>query len=400
MTAHEAVDVYYDPYDVGINLDPYPVFRRLRDESPLYYNGEHDFFAVSRYEDVERGLVDKDYFSNARSDVLEFIKAGVEFPPGIFIFEDPPLHTVHRGLISRVFTPKKMAAIEPQVRDYCARALDRLAGQDKFDFVGDLGAQMPMRVIGMLLGIPEGDQAAIRDYVDSSISTDPGQPITDLSALAGDVFAEYIDWRADHPSDDLMTELINAEFEDETGAVRRLSREEILTYVNIIAGAGNETTAKLIGWAGQVLGDRPDQRRELARSPDLISGAIEELLRFEPPGPHVARFVIRDAEFHGRIVPAGSALLCLVGSANRDERRWEDPDAFDIHRNPSGHFTFSFGIHFCLGAALARLEGRVALEEVLLRFPDWTVDYDNARLASTSTVRGWETLPVFIDGNK
>jgi cytochrome P450 len=390
----QSTDVHYDPYDVGINADPYPVFRRLRDEAPVYYNEHQDFYAVSRHDDVERGLVDRDHFSNARSDVLEFIKAGVEFPPGIFIFEDPPLHTVHRGLIARVFTPRKMAAIEPHVRDYCVRVLDGLAGRDRFDFVRDLGAQMPMRVIGMLLGIPEDDQAAIRDYVDANISTDAGQPITDMSALSGDVFADYLDWRAEHPSDDLMTELLTVEFEDETGTVRRLGREEILTYVNIIAGAGNETTTKLIGWAGKVLADHPDQRRQLVDDPGLIPNAIEELLRYEPPGPHVARYVARDADFHGRTIPAGSALLCLVGSANRDERRWADPDAFDVHRRAAGHLTFSYGIHFCLGAALARLEGRVALEELLRRFPEWTVDEENARLATTSTVRGWETLPV------
>jgi cytochrome P450 len=396
VSVHQNTDLYYDPYDVGINADPYPVFRRLRDEAPVYYNEQHDFFAVSRYDDVERGLVDKDVFSNARSDVLEFIKAGVEFPPGIFIFEDPPLHTVHRGLIARVFTPRKMAAIEPQVRDYCVRVLDGLVGRDHFDFVRDLGAEMPMRVIGMLLGIPDDDQAAIRDYVDASIQTEEGQPITDLSALAGDMYAHYIDWRAEHPSDDLMTDLLQAEFEDETGTVRRLGREEILTYVSIIAGAGNETTTKLIGWAGKVLADHPEQRRLLVDDPSLIANAVEELLRFEPPGPHVARYVARDVELHGTTIPAGSALLCLVGSANRDERHWDDPDEFDVRRPAAGHLTFSYGIHYCLGASLARLEGRVALEEVLKRFPEWTVDEENAKLASTSTVRGWETLPVRV----
>jgi cytochrome P450 len=393
---NQATDVYYDPYDVEINADPYPVFRRLRDDARLYYNEAHDFYAVSRAEDVERGLSDREHFSNARSDVLEFIKAGVEFPPGIFIFEDPPLHTVHRGLVSRVFTPRKMAALEPQVREYCVRCLDSLVGSRRFDFVRDLGAQMPMRVIGMLLGIPEDDQEMVRDYALSGIATEPGQPMTDMSSLSGDLFAAYLDWRAEHPSDDIMTTLLNVEFEDETGTTRRLAREEILTYVNIIAGAGNETTTTLIGWVGKVLADNPDQRRQLVENPALVPNAIEELLRYEPPGPCVARYVIRDAEFGGRTVPAGSTLLCLVGAANRDERRFPDPDAFDIHRQPGGHFTFSYGIHFCLGAALARLEGRVMLEEVLQRFPEWTVDESSAKLASTSTVRGWETLPVFV----
>ncbi|HET9732309.1 MAG TPA: cytochrome P450 [Acidimicrobiales bacterium] len=394
----QQTDVYYDPYHVEINTDPYPVYRRLRDEAPVYFNEAHGFYAISRHSDVERGLADKETFSNARSDVLEFIQAGVEFPPGIFIFEDPPLHTVHRGLISRVFTPRKMAAIEPQVRAYCVSALERVAGRDGWDFVKDLGAEMPMRVIGMLLGIPEGDQAAIRDYVDSNITTDPGQPMTDLSGLAGDIFADYLDWRRENPSDDLMTDLLQVEFEDHTGTRRRLEREEILTYISIVAGAGNETTTKLIGWTGKLLSDHPDQRRQLVADPGLIPGAIEEVLRFEPPGPHVARYVMRDTVLHGRTIPAGSPLLCLVGSANRDERRWDDPERFDIGRSAAGHLTFSFGIHFCLGASLARLEGRVALEEVLKRYPDWTVDEANAKLAFSSTVRGWESLPVRVGG--
>jgi len=396
---HQITDVYYDPYDVEINTDPHSVFRRLRDEAPLYFNEQHDFYAVSRADDVERALFEREIFSSARSSVLEFIQAGSEFPPGTFIFEDPPLHTMHRGLVSRVFTPKRMAAIEPQVRDFCARSLDPLMGTGGFDFVRDLGAQMPMRVIGMLVGIPENDQELIRDYVDAGLRTEPGKPMDTTGAtMDGEVFAGYIEWRAAHPSDDLMTDLLTVEFEDETGTTRRLTREEILTFVNIIAGAGNETTTKLIGWTGKVLADHPDQRRELVEDPSLIPNAIEEILRYEPPAPHVGRYVVNDAEFHGQTVPAGSALLCLVGSANRDERRFADADAFDIHRKPGGHLTFSYGIHFCLGAALARLEGRIALEEVLKRFPEWAVDEGNAQLASTSTVRGWEALPVIVEG--
>jgi cytochrome P450 len=210
----------------------------------------------------------------------------------------------------------------------------------------------------------------------------------------GEAFAEYVEWRVDHPSDDLMTELLTAEFEDEGGVRRRLTREELLTYVHVVAGAGNETTTRLIGWAGKVLADHPDQRRELAEDPSLIPNAIEELLRFEGPAPHVARYVARDVEMHGRTVPQGAAMMFLIGSANRDDRRFPDGDRFDIHRSDGPHLTFGHGPHFCLGAALARLEGRVALEEVLKRFPEWEVDTTSTRLGSTSTVRGWETLPV------
>jgi cytochrome P450 len=398
MAATTASELSYDPYDVEIDADPYPVFRRLREEAPLYRNDTYDFFALSRFDDVERGLVDRNTYISSRGAILELIKAGIEMPPGTLIFEDPPVHTVHRALLSRVFTPKKMEALEPKIREFCARSLDPLVGAASFDFVRDLGAQMPMRVIGMLLGIPEEDQEVIRDRSDADLRTQPGKPMkySQEKFVTGEAFAEYVDWRAEHPSDDLMTELIRAEFEDETGTIRRLTRDEVLRYVNVLAGAGNETTNRLIGWAGKVLGDHPDQRRELVADRSLIPNAIEELLRYEPPAPHVARYVAHDVEHYGRTVGEGSVMIFLVGAANRDDRRYPDGDRFDIHRDVGQHLTFGRGIHFCLGAALARLEGRVALDEVLQRFPEWEVDRDNARLAPTSTVRGWETLPVVI----
>jgi cytochrome P450 len=399
VTGSSVRDVYYDPYDVAINADPYPVFRRLREEAPLYYNERHDFYAVSRYDDVERGLVDNETFISGRGGVLELIKADIEMPPGNLIFEDAPTHTIHRRLLSRVFTPKRVAALEPEIRGFCAASLDPLVSSGRFDFIADLGAQMPMRVISMLLGIPEQDQEAVRDRVDANLRTKAGEPMEVGAHFAnGEMFGEYIDWRAEHPSDDLMTELITAEFEDESGTVRRLTRDEILTYTFVVAGAGNETTTRLIGWAGTVLAEHADQRCELVDDRSLIPNAIEELLRYEPPAPHVGRYVARDAEFHGQTVPAGSAVLFLVGSANRDERRFPDGDRFDIHRKIAQHLTFGYGTHFCLGASLARLEGRVALDEVLTRFPEWEVDYESAKLSPTSTVRGWETLPVFTSG--
>jgi cytochrome P450 len=396
MTTTTGSNVYYDPYDVEIDADPYPVFRRLRDEAPLYHNDKYDFYALSRFDDVERGLVDRETYISGRGAILELIKADIEMPRGVILFEDPPIHTMHRGLLSRVFTPKKMNALEPKIREFCAQSLDPLVGAGRFDFIRDLGAQMPMRVIGMLLGIPEQDQEAIRDRTDAELRTKPGQPMkySQDRFVTGEAFAEYVDWRAEHPADDLMTEMLHAEFEDETGTTRRLTRDEVLTYVNVVAGAGNETTTRLIGWAGKVLGDHPDQRRELVEDRSLVANAIEELLRYEPPAPHVARYVSRDVTHYGRTVPEGSVMVFLVGAANRDGRRHPDGDHFDIHRDVGQHLTFGYGIHFCLGAALARLEGRIALDEVLQRFPEWEVDADNARLSPTSTVRGWETLPV------
>ncbi len=392
-------DPYYDPYDFVIDTDPYPVWKRLRDEQPLYYNEKHDFYALSRFDDVERGLVDVKTYSSAKGSLLELIKADIEMPPGTFIFEDPPTHDRHRGLLSRVFTPKKMAAIEPMVREFCARSLDPLVGSGGFNFIADLGAQMPMRTIGFLLGIPEADQEAIRDSIDAGLRLANDGEMPDMSQVGHapiSEFADYIAWRADNPSDDLMTELLQAEFDDEGGVTRRLTQVEILNYINLIAAAGNETTTRLIGWMGKVLAENPDQRKELVADRSLVPGAIEELLRYEPPSPVQARYVTVDVEHYGQTLPAGSAVLMLNASANRDERKYENPDRFDIHRTGEGHLSFGFGIHFCLGAALARLEGRVALDEVLQRFPEWEVDWDNAVQARTSTVRGWESLPVLV----
>jgi hypothetical protein len=194
----------------------------------------------------------------------------------------------------------------------------------------------------------------------------------------------------------MMTELLNAEIKDQTGTVRKLDHDEILAICNLVAGAGNETTNRLIGWAGKELAEHPDQRRDIVKNPGLIPQTIEELLRFQPPGPAIGRYVTKDVELYGQTVPAGSIAMMMVGAANRDERRFQDGDKFNIHREQRPHLGFGHGVHVCLGAPLARLEGRVALEELLKRFPEWTVDYDNAELASTSTVRGWETLPVFV----
>jgi len=391
-------DVEYDPYDPAISADPFPIFRRLRDDVPLYYNERLDFFAVSRFDDVERAFVDRPTYINGRGDVLEAIQRNVPVPPGFFIFEDPPVHTAHRGVLSRSFSPKRMSALEPDIRRFCAEALDPLVGGDRIDFVRDLGAQIPMRVISKLLGIPEADQETVRDRADEHVRTEPGKPRDyAVQTVTGEEFSEYIDWRVDHPSDDMMTELINAEFEDETGTVRSLTREEILVYTNLLATAGNETTNRLISWTAKVLSDHPDQRLALLDEPALVANAVEEVLRYEPTSLHIARYVARDVELHDRVVPEGSAMLLLAGAANRDDRHYRDAERFDVRRRIDRHFTFAWGTHFCLGAALARLEGRIALEEVLKRFPDWEVDLDAAKFAPTSTVRGWETLPAAIE---
>jgi cytochrome P450 len=399
MTKATDSELYYDPYDFGIDADPYPLWKRLREEAPLYYNEKHDFYALSRFDDVKSCSTDWSTYISGKGSVLELIKSGMEIPPGVILFEDPPAHDLHRSLLNRVFTPRRMAEIEPQARMFCARALDPLVGEGKFDFIHDLAAEMPMRVIGMLLGIPEEDQEEIRDQIDEGMRLDEGEApgaAEGLGVMDGSRFAEYIDWRAEHPSDDLMTDLLNAEFEDVTGTVRKLSRDEILNYIGLLTAAGNETTTRLIGWAGKVLADHPDQRAELVEDPRLVSGAIEELLRYESPSPVQARYVTREVEHHGVTVPKGSVLLLMTGAANRDDRQFDEPDKFDVRRTMQQHLAFGYGIHFCLGSHLARLEGRIALDEVLKRFPKWEIDWDKAVRAHTSTVRGWESLPVVV----
>jgi cytochrome P450 len=400
VTVSAASDVYFDPYDVELNADPYPMFRRLREEVPLYYNAQHDFYALSRFADVDDALVDFQTFSSAKGAILELIKANIEIPSGVLLFEDPPIHDIHRKLLSRMFTPRKINELESKIREFCAHSLDPLVGTDRFDFVADLGAQMPMRVIGMLLGVPDEFQEAARDRANANLRTEAGKPMdaTAENMMNGEFFGQFIDWRAEHPSDDIMTELLHVEFEDETGTVRRLRRDELLTYISVVSGAGNETTTRLIGWAGKVLAEHPDQRRALVADRSLIPAAIEELLRYEPPAPHVARYVTRDVEYYGRRVPEGSVLMMLIGAANRDHRQFPpDGDVFDIRREARQHLTFSVGTHYCLGSALARLEGRIALEEILKRFPQWDVDLSDCKLSPTSTVRGWETMPAVLD---
>jgi cytochrome P450 len=399
MTTSATNDVYYDPWEPELNADPYPMFKRLRDTAPLYYNEPHDFYALSRFDDVNRALVDNQTFSSARGVVLEILKSGMEIPPGTLIFEDPPIHDIHRNLLSRAFTPRKINAIEPKVREFTARCLDHIVGGDQFDFVKQLGAVMPLRVVGMLFGIPEHFQKLVQEDGDRHIRTERGGQLDNSDGMItdGQVFAEFIDWRVDNPSDDLTSELLEVEFEDETGTRRRLHRDELLMFMNVVAVAGAETTTRLIGWSGKLLSEHADQRRLLAADRSLLPGAIEEILRYEPPALQAARYVTRDVEYYGHTVPDGSAILTLIGAANRDEQRFgPDAESFDITRAPRQHLTFGVGAHYCLGNALARIEGRIALDEILNRFPDWEVDLDSAAFSSSSAVRGWDSMPARI----
>lgn len=276
--------------------------------------------------------------------------------------------------------------------DLASAHISMMVGSTSFE---DLGSQIPMRTIGYLLGIPEQGQELIRDNTDQAIGLKDGSfdvVAEDAFEQAYLLFADYIDWRAEHPSDDLMTQLLKAEIEQD-GERRKLTRTEVLTHTAMGAGAGNETTARLIGFVGQLLSDHPDQRREIVADSNLIPGAIEEVLRYQARSPVQARYVAHDVRCRGEKIAEGSVMLLLNGSANRDERHFPDGERFDIHRT-GAHLSFGQGLHFCMGSALARMQAQVALQEVVKRWPDWTVDYGNAAMAHTTSVRGWAKLPV------
>lgn len=251
--------LYYDPYDFDIDKNPYPIWRRMREEQPLYYNEKYDFYALSRYDDVEACSKDWRRYSSAKGTLLELIRTNMEIPPGSIIFEDPPTHDLYRGIVAPIFSPRNMAKLDAKVRDFCASCLDPLVGKGGFDFIADIGAMVPMRTIGMLLGIPEEDQVALRDQIDKGLTIEKGEPPPpDMHnrLIAGQLgaFGEYVEWRSKNPSDDVISQILAAEFEDHTGTKRKLRREEVIGFVNLIGAAGNETTARLIGFAGKVLG--------------------------------------------------------------------------------------------------------------------------------------------------
>jgi cytochrome P450 len=387
-----ASDLVYDPYDRETILNPHPLFKRMRAEAPLYHSEEHGFYAVSRYQDSEKVLLDRDTFVSRRGVTIDLLKLGVDMPPGTLIFEDPPTHGIHRSLLSRMFTPRRVSGLEPEIRALCATLMDPFVGAKSFDVVTEVASEVPMRVISMLVGIPEADQTKIRDHFLGSRDSDR----VGVDSLYGEIFGEYIDHRIEHPSDDIMTNLLNAEFEDENGKTKRLSRDELLAYINIVAAAGNETTRIWIGWMAKLLAEHPDQRALLVEDPSLIPNAIEEVLRLEGNTLQNCRWSVKDSEWYGEKVPAGSIMVTLTPSANRDETRFEGPDRFDVRRKIDHHLAFGFGSHYCLGQALARLEGRIVLDELLKRFPDFEADLDNAEFMYHADNRGWSKLPLLL----
>ena len=411
VTTTASPELRYDPYDYDIDAAAQAIWRRMRDEAPLYRNDEHDFWALSRYDDVLAGLLDVETFQSGYGTVLEMI-SDEPFPMPMFIFRDPPDHTLLRKLVSRAFTPRAIDGLEDRINRICTALLEPFEGATTFDYVDQFGALLPPTVILALLGFPEGLENELRESMDAGLHIEQGEQAgsaarastrrrSDIVDEAGNLGTHVYDQvpelceqkRAD-PQDDLLTVLATHELEQRDGTTRPLTQEEIMGYVALIAGAGAETVARMLGWTAVLLARHPAARDELRADRSLIPGAIEEILRYEAPSPVQARRVSRDIELYDTPIPEGSKVLLLNGSGNRDERHFADPDRFDIHRRIDRHLSFGYGAHFCIGSALARLEGAIALNQTLDRLGDWHVDEAEVTWVHTSTVRGYHHVPV------
>jgi cytochrome P450 len=410
-------DLVYDPYDYEIDHFPHPVWKRLRDEAPLYHNERHGFYALSRYADVLAGLTDWHTYSSARGTVLELIEPGPlrdaehgAMNLGSMIFSDPPSHDIARSLVNRSFTPRAVSHLEARIRTICEEQFGAVAGDDEFDFLGDVAAPIPAMIIGELLGVPADDQAELGRWADMVMHYDPDAETGDtIKGVMQDspirlegadkmsrYFVDLLRERRARPTDDMVSRLLQLEVTLPDGTTRPLQDHELVGFFFLLQSAGSETTARLLGWSAVLLARHPEQRQRLLDDPSLVPNAVEELLRYEAPSPIQARLVTEDVEWYGVTVPAGSKMALLNGSAGRDEREYPDPDVFDVGRHMDRHMTFGYSIHFCLGAALARLEGRVIIDELLRRHPSWTVDESRVEMVHTTTVRGPAHVPVHI----
>ncbi len=393
-------DLYWDPFDYAIHADPHPIWRRMREEAPLYRNERHDFWALTRFGDVLDASLDWETYSSARGDILEVIRAGpIPFFMRSIITLDPPEQTAQRNLLSRAFTPRRIAALEPLVRDLVREILDERVGSGGFDYVADFGALLPGRVISVMLGIPDSDRDRVRELADAGLHREPGELGMQRNHEVGEELAHYIEryvaQRRRTPRDDLMTDLLEAELAEPAGPRRKLTDAEAVGFIHLLAVAGNETLAKFVGWAGASLARFPAERAKLVARPELVPGAVEEILRYEPPSLSLARCVQRDVTLHGERVPKGAVLLLVTAATGRDPRQFPDPDRLDVERKISRHLSFGVGPHVCLGAPLARLEARIILEETLARFPSWEVDWEHCEIVHTgSAVRGYSKLPI------
>lgn len=393
-------DIYYDPFDYAIDQNPYPIWERMRDERPLYWNEKYGFWAVSRFEDVWSAYHNTATFSSTHGVSLDMMTDMATDMTYMMIFMDPPEHFNFRRLVSSPFAPKRIAALEPMIQGYVNTYFDALGDRKSFDYIQDFGAMLPPMVIGALVGVPESDRDMYRKWTDQSLhieegATGPSEKARQAQMEGGAYVWNMVQERRKNPGDDMISDLLAAEI-DENGEKRKLTDLEVVAFVQLIAGAGSETVARWLGFASVELGRNPDQRQILLDDPSVISNAVEELLRFEAPSPVNGRWVMHDTEIHGTKIPKDSKILLINGSANRDPREFSNPDKLDVRRDIKRHITFGYGPHFCLGASLARLEAKVALAETLRRYPNWEIDEAGLKMVRTTTVRGYANVPMSV----
>ncbi|MCY4200551.1 MAG: cytochrome P450 [Gammaproteobacteria bacterium] len=391
--------IYYDPWDYKIDDNPYELFKRLRDEAPIWHNDRYDFWVLSRYEDLIKASLDTETYSSRWGTVLDQMS---EEPSslGTIIYEDPPYHDQLRGAVASHFSPANISKLGDEIREIVVGYLEPLEGRSEFDFVEDFCRWVPMDVISVLLGVPEEERKQINDWGNDVLHRDegqdgPGPAQIEAMQKSSEYFTNLINLRRENPQDDLASLIATGKLKDEEGE-RPLTQKEAIEMAMTVGLAGNETAARLLASFCWLLAKHPEQRQMLRDDPRLIPRAIEEVLRFEPPSPVQFRRVMKDVELHGTVVPEGSKIGLLTASANRDERQYEDAEVFNIERKPARNVALGYGIHSCLGASVARLETRIAMEEVLKRIPDWDVDWDNMVRVRTSTVRGYSHVPIRI----
>jgi cytochrome P450 len=393
----------FDPFsDVFFN-DPYPTYRRLRDDAPVYRNDKYGFYALSRHADVADALKNHEVFSSSRGVDLSMMISDEPVPP-LIIMMDPPDHNRMRVLVSRVFTPRAVGALEPMVREVITGFLDAALAEDgkSFDVVHDWSALFPVEIITRMLGVPEEHRQNIRLWLDKSLHREPGQiGISDEGMAAGIesglLYYNLIQEKRKNPGDDMISRLIAAEITRDDGTTTQLDDVEIAGFASLLGGAGAETVTKLVGNAAVLFADNPDQWQMVLDDPANIPAAVEEILRFHPPAQYIGRYTLSDVELHGTTIPAQSPVLIIAGSASRDERVYENPDTFDITREQGQNVGFGYGIHSCLGAALARMESRIAIELMRERMPKFQVHHDRLRRVNMTNVAGYSHVPVTIE---
>ncbi|HEU4427232.1 MAG TPA: cytochrome P450 [Myxococcota bacterium] len=390
----------YDPYSHEMQLDPYPAYAWFRDRQPCSYNARMKFYALFRFEDVWSATLDWKTFSSRLGPTLE--NHG-EIPGEFFsiIGMDPPRHTRVRNIVSRGFTPRRIAALEPAIRTLARGHLDKLAARSEFDIQREFSVKFPMDVISVLLGFPPELRDQFRELVDASLARDPDTNLPPPSGIGAiqksqSMVRALLDERRRRPQDDLISLMAEAQYDDVDGETRALGDDEIGAFCNLLGAAGAETTAKLIGNLVVYLARNPEQRALVWSDPSLIPAAIEETLRYDAPSQFQGRVAQVDSTWHGVTIPAGARVALVTGAAGRDEREYPEPDRFDVRRPRDREIYFGHGQHVCIGKSLARLEARVALEEIRARFPDYQVDEAGLTRTYQAHVRGFANVPIRV----